>query len=204
MSPTTCTYFEHYNESIPRSSPVGEPENMNASGGLESSRRKFSWKNVNTTTHSRICGRTITANSYLRSGIHYRAITKKGEPLRRVSKVSDTTFTQKQSHASHDQTSDAHEFRITIQYVCDRLRCRISKWDTLAEFTQKCDASTWMLQNTSKSDRDTSTELGKQEKSGLKISEGDFFMDHERSCLRSSFSRGNAVEKRCFPVSRLH
>ena len=29
--------------------------------------------------------------------------------------------------------------RITIQYECDRFRCRLSKWDTLAVFTQKCD-----------------------------------------------------------------
>ena len=77
------------------------------------------------------------------------------------------------------------------------------EWDTLA-FTQKCDASTWMLQNTSKSDResrDTSTELGKQEKSGLKISEGDFFMDHERSCLRSLFTRSDTVEKQNLPAN---
>ena len=47
--------------------------------------------------------------------------------LLRVSNVSDTTSTQKISHASHDQTSSVNEFRITIQYVCDRLRCRKSK-----------------------------------------------------------------------------
>ena len=97
--------------------------------------------------------------------------------------------------------SELHRITKSIQYECDRLRCRISKWDTLAEFTQKCDASTWMLQNTSKSDRDTSTELGKQQKSGLKISKGDFFMDHERSCLRSLFTRSDTVEKQNLPVN---
>ena len=44
----------------------------------------------------------------------------------------------------------------------------MSIWDTLAEFTQKCDVSACLLQNTSKSDRDKSTELGKPGKSGLK------------------------------------
>ena len=44
----------------------------------------------------------------------------------------------------------------------------MSIWDTLAEFTQKCDVSACLLQNTSKSDRYKSPELGKQEKSSLK------------------------------------
>jgi len=46
-----------------------------------------------------------------------RAITKLGELLRHVSRVSDATFTQKISHASHDQASNAHAFRITTQYT---------------------------------------------------------------------------------------
>ena len=88
-----------------------------------------------------------------------------------MSRVSDATFTQKISHASHDQASNAHAFRITIKYECDRLRCRMFKWDTLAEFTQKCDASTWMLQNTSMSDRDKSAELLKLTKNGHGIAD---------------------------------
>lgn len=56
---------------------------------------------------------------------------------------------------------------ITIKYGSDRLRFHVSLgylWGTLAEFTQKCDVSAWMLQNTSKSGIDKSTEQGRTEK----------------------------------------